>query len=579
MHQSAVIAAHNEQDPAKRRQMFAQLLTNPEVSDTNKQLANRYIADDYINEKKLREAEKKVETATPTELSRYLKERNEEGSYVKAIVFQRLGLTEAAKEEQRKLGYGRNMTSEMLGNDRYSVVRNADGSVSKAFDNKGNEVDQDTVARLSAESLAMKGAVTGGTFGHDQKGNIWSHTTIPGTNKIIWTNQSNGETSNNAPAGYAPMGQKTIERLQEEKGVNTAGQIETKMRKANSDAALMNLPQPYSEDQIAAEKAKITKAAPATAGGTFSDPSIKVISGYRPTAQQQTIWDESVAAGRPGKTAQGYPIAVPGTSAHETDNAKDIDSKSLTKSGRQELGQKGWYQPDPTASPNHWERTERTGTAPTASAAPTGTTASIAQKIANYEMKPPASRSATYGPLMLEVSRLNPEYDETKFATVQQTRKNFTTGKQGDTVRSMNVAVDHLDTLDKAAQALNNGDLPILNKVMNDFSKNTGHPAVTNFDGIKSIVGSEVAKAVSGAGGSALGDREEIRREINAANSYDQLNGVIKKYQELMVGQLKGLKVQYEDSGLKDFDKKLAEPTKRVLGRVDKESKTTRSNW
>ena len=35
------------------------------------------------------------------------------------------------------------------------------------------------------------------------------------------------------------------------------------------------------------------------------------------------------------------------------------------------------------------------------------------------------------------------------------------------------------------------------------------------------------AKAVSGAGGSALGDREEIRKEIDAANSPDQLAGVM----------------------------------------------------
>ena len=101
----------------------------------------------------------------------------------------------------------------------------------------------------------------------------------------------------------------------------------------------------------------------------------------------------------------------------------------------------------------------------------------------------------------------------------------------------------------------------------------------TNFEGVKSIVGSEVAKAVSGAGGSALGDREEIRREINAANSPAQLAGVIKKYQELMAGQLKNLKIQYEDSGLRDFDKKIAEPTRRVMDRIEKEKQNTRSSW
>ena len=177
--------------------------------------------------------------------------------------------------------------------------------------------------------------------------------------------------------------------------------------------------------------------------------------------------------------------------------------------------------------------------------------------------------------LIRRAYELNPNLDPGTYKVAQKTRQDFTTGKQGDTVRSMNVAVDHLDTLKEATLALNNGNLPLLNHVMNEYSRNTGSPAVTNFDGIKSIVGSEVAKAVSGQGGSALGDREEIRKEINAANSPQQLMGVIHKYQQLMGGQLKGLKTQYEDSGLKDFDRKLTPRTQQVIN----STKQTRSNW
>ena len=111
------------------------------------------------------------------------------------------------------------------------------------------------------------------------------------------------------------------------------------------------------------------------------------------------------------------------------------------------------------------------------------------------------------------------------------------------------------------------------------YQYNIGDPRITNFNSVKTIVGNEVAKAVSGAGGSALGDREEIRAEINAANSPQQLAGVIKKYQDLMAGQLNGLRTQYEDSGLKDFDKKITSRTRQVIGRVQEEKKKTRSNW
>jgi hypothetical protein len=303
------------------------------------------------------------------------------------------------------------------------------------------------------------------------------------------------------------------------------------------------------------------------------------------------MYDESVAAGRPGFTAQGNPIARPGTSMHETDNARDIDSAKLTKAGRQELYQKGYYQPIPQQDPNHWERIgppparEPAVTTTAPAGAKTGIAQNVesqAQSIANYQSKP-ATAGGAQGPynqaVMARVRQINPDYDESKWETAKKTRQAFTTGKQGDTVRSMNVAVDHLDTLDKAAKALNNGDLRLFNQIGNEYQRNVGGPAITDFNSIKSIVGSEVAKAVSGSGGSALGDREEIRREIDASNSPAQLAGVIRKYQDLMVGQLKGLKTQYEDSGLKDFDKKLAEPTRRVLTRVENESKQTRSNW
>ena len=46
-----------------------------------------------------------------------------------------------------------------------------------------------------------------------------------------------------------------------------------------------------------------------------------------------------------------------------------------------------------------------------------------------------------------------------------------------------------------------------------------------------------------------------------------------------MAKQLNGLRTQYGDSGLKDFDNKLTPRTKEVLGRVSTEKKNTRSSW
>ena len=161
-------------------------------------------------------------------------------------------------------------------------------------------------------------------------------------------------------------------------------------------------------------------------------------------------------------------------------------------------------------------------------------------------------------------------YDATIYPALAKARKDFSTGTEGKTIRSMNVAIDHLDTLREAGDALDNHDFTLVNKIINPVTKSLGMPEVTNFDGVKSIVGSEIAKAVSGAGGSALGDREEIRNEINSANGPKQLRGIIQKYQQLLAGQVNGLRTEHSSAGLPEdeFDKKLTPRTKQVLDTI-----------
>jgi hypothetical protein len=141
----------------------------------------------------------------------------------------------------------------------------------------------------------------------------------------------------------------------------------------------------------------------------------------------------------------------------------------------------------------------------------------------------------------------------------------FAKGKNGNTVRSLNVAIAHLDSLSQLATALNNNDTQALNKIGNYLATQTGKPAPTNFNTAKQMVADEVVKAVVGAGG-GVADREAAAKVISDANSLAQLAGGINTYKELMKGQIGGLKLQYENStGRKDFDKYLTEATKSEI--------------
>lgn len=143
--------------------------------------------------------------------------------------------------------------------------------------------------------------------------------------------------------------------------------------------------------------------------------------------------------------------------------------------------------------------------------------------------------------------------------------KAFNTGVEGRSVRSFNTAIDHLDTMGKLADALQNNDIKAFNAVSQAFASQTGSAAPTNFDAAKAIVGGEVAKALTGTN-MALKDREEIRDSLKRANSPAQLKGVVRTMQELMGGQLSSLRTQYESSTKrKDFDTKLSQRSKDVV--------------
>jgi hypothetical protein len=153
------------------------------------------------------------------------------------------------------------------------------------------------------------------------------------------------------------------------------------------------------------------------------------------------------------------------------------------------------------------------------------------------------------------------------FQAVSKAIQAFDTGKQGDTVRSLNVAVSHLETLRELGNALNNHNMTAWNSAKQKFAQVFGVPAPTNWDAAKSIVADEIAKSVIG-GQSAQNDREALAATLRNSNSPSQIDGAISTFQNLLGGQLHGLRQQYENAtGRKDFDNKLSRDTIAALER------------
>lgn len=158
IHHDAFIAASNSQDPKERRASFAALLANPNVPEGLKTQANQAIVSDYQNQRAQQQAMEKLQTATPNDLARYMQEKGkDEGSYLKAILFKRLGLTELAEQEQEKLSPTlKTDSATSASGQRYTVQRNKAGDIVKAFNTEGNLASQEEMAQLSAAALPTK---------------------------------------------------------------------------------------------------------------------------------------------------------------------------------------------------------------------------------------------------------------------------------------------------------------------------------------------------------------------------------------------------------------------------------------
>ena len=574
--------------------------SNTEYPEGQRKIAGQLYADHIQRNQQEQDAHDVINKAVSgdpralSQMTRDLTKDRSEGSYLKAILYSRLGLTDLAKEEQQKLGAGRTIyQTRGPDNEMYTAEYGANGDVVRAWDKEGNRVSDKTLVGLGQP---MKGATTGGTMGFDKDGNVISHTMLPNGRGVIWKNETTGQTLSGAPEGYHQG-----KNQQETMSIQAYQRSRANDESANRRNIAKGLAPIYSPEQIEEraqnEKGRIMGISTTTYGGGGEGAVNKTPTV--PPAAGQSAADWAIANNIPVSThggtrttqeqanqlAQWYQggmkgprPAEPGRSAHESGNAIDVPTEGRTPENRAKLEAAG-FRNTVAGEPWHFERT---ATPQVGEGAPSmrEVQSSNAKAISEYQA-PPLTGSGMGGQnaiTMAEVYRLNPNYDPTKFKAMQKTRNDFATGPQGKTVTAMNTAVAHLDTLNDAGEALKNNQVPVLNQITREFAKSYGLPEYTNFEGIKHVVGTEVAKAVAGSGQSALSDRQAIEKEFDSASSPLQLKGIIKKYQELMGGQLKSQKQNWVSSGLKpeEFDNKLLPRTKKVINSTEE---PTRSKW
>jgi hypothetical protein len=167
---------------------------------------------------------------------------------------------------------------------------------------------------------------------------------------------------------------------------------------------------------------------------------------------------------------------------------------------------------------------------------------------------------------MAKVYSDNPDYSAAQYAAGVSGARAFASGRQSDTVRSMSVAIDHLQVAEDLGKALQTGDSRALNAASAALQNQFGYEGPADFNTAKMIVSDEVTKAVAG-GNLSMTERTALQNQFSTASSPEQLNGVIGTLKRLLGGQLRGLQRQYENiPGTKPpFENKLSPQAKGQL--------------
>jgi hypothetical protein len=165
------------------------------------------------------------------------------------------------------------------------------------------------------------------------------------------------------------------------------------------------------------------------------------------------------------------------------------------------------------------------------------------QAMVEGRVAPPSSfaLSKPYWQNMLAAAQnVDPTFDATQWSGRVAGVKDFTAGKSAESVKSLNQAIAHIESLMGSATALNNGNYPALNYLENKASEAMGSGTQGSFRTNANAVADEVGKFFK-AGNLSDHEIQEWKANISENMSPAQQRAQIGKLAELMRGGIDAL--------------------------------------
>jgi hypothetical protein len=142
---------------------------------------------------------------------------------------------------------------------------------------------------------------------------------------------------------------------------------------------------------------------------------------------------------------------------------------------------------------------------------------------------------------------LNPGYDDTKYPAIQKVRTSYADAgsKPGAAIVGAGTASQHMEVLRQAGEALNNGNIPALNRLVQGVGIETGQSPAMTYDALAGKVNQEVERVAAGGTAPYKEDIERGLKLLSHNASPAQREGVLRAYTNLMYGRLNSLDESY----------------------------------
>jgi hypothetical protein len=160
-------------------------------------------------------------------------------------------------------------------------------------------------------------------------------------------------------------------------------------------------------------------------------------------------------------------------------------------------------------------------------------------------------------------------YEDATRAYVRDTaiERGFASGQNANQMRQFNTVADHLVLMRQAAAAMDAGDVPRANQIMQRLGVELGHPEVTNFELGRDIAADEIVRLLTATGG-AESDRKGMQDRFRAYMAQGQMTGALDTATDFVASRFNALEQSYarnDPSRRAEFEGEMLVPSARDM--------------